>query len=392
MALRAEKRLNKMNSTRLAVFDQWKYQWVFRYKLHHILFWFGYHFMWWTLRIGSPIGVLESLLLPHAAVKFLFYMGFQMAGVYFNLYFLVPRLFEKERYTSYILTFLLTIIVCAALITTGYYFGDYISDKTFKELYGTDPDFFALFSGGALQSTAAAMTLAMSIKLAKNWIESRRKQQELEKEKLETELMFLKSQMNPHFLFNTINSIFVLIHKNPMMASESLAKFSDLLRYQLYECNEQQIPLGQELGYLENFIELQELREDHNRIHLNLAIAPYATGNYMIAPFVLIPFIENAFKHVSRKNDQSNWIKMQLGFEKKQLCLSIVNSISSIHHSSTEAVRHSGIGLKNVKRRLDLIYPAKHELIIHQDENQFRVTLHLELQECEVPERIVLSV
>jgi len=381
-----------MNSARLAVFDQSKYQWIFKYKLHHIPFWFGYHFMWWTLRIGNPVVVLESLLLPHAAVKFLFYMGFQMVGVYFNLYFLVPRLFEKGRYVSYITTFLLTIIVCAALITTGYFFGAFISDKTFKELYGTDPNFFALFEGGALQSTAAAMTLAMSIKLGKNWIQSRRKQQELEKEKLETELMFLKSQMNPHFLFNTINSIFVLIHKNPMMASESLAKFSDLLRYQLYECNEQQIPLAQELGYLENFIELQELREDHNRIRLNVAIAPYATGNYMIAPFVLIPFIENTFKHVSRKNDQSNWIKMELGFEKNQLYLCIANSISSTHHSSTEAVRHSGIGLKNVKRRLDLIYPAKHELIIHQDENQFEVKLHLELQESEVPERIVLSV
>lgn len=381
-----------MNSARLAIFGQSKYQWVFNYKLHHIPFWFGYHFMWWTLRIGSPVVVLESLLLPHAAVKFLFYMVFQMVGVYFNLYFLIPRLFEKGHYASYIITFLLTIIVCAALITTGYYFGDFISDKTFKELYGTDPDFFALFEGGALPSTTAAMTLALSIKLAKNWIQSRRKQQELEKEKLETELMFLKSQMNPHFLFNTINSIFVLIHKNPMMASESLAKFSDLLRYQLYECNEQQIPLSQELGYLKNFIELQALREDHNRIHLNIAIAPYATGNYMIAPFVLIPFIENAFKHVSRKNDQSNWIKIELNFEKQLLHLCIANSISSTHHSSTEAVRHSGIGLKNVKRRLDLIYPAKHELIISQDEHQFEVKLRLELQESEVPERIVLSV
>jgi two-component system, LytTR family, sensor kinase len=392
MALHAKKRSTKMNSGPLAVFDQSKYQWVFKYKLHHIPFWFAYHFMWWTLRIGSPVVVLESLLLPHAAVKFLFYMLFQMLGVYFNLYFLVPRLLEKGRYGLYIITFLLTIIACAALITTGYYFGDFISDKTFKELYGIDPNFFALFEGGALPSTAAAMTLAMSIKLAKNWIQSRRKQQELEKEKLETELMFLKSQMNPHFLFNTINSIFVLIHKNPMMASDSLAKFSDLLRYQLYECNEQQIPLGQELSYLENFIELQELREDHNRIRLNVAIAPYATGNYMIAPFVLIPFIENAFKHVSRKNDQSNWIKIDLGFENKRLYFSISNSISATHHSSTEAVRHSGIGLKNVKRRLDLIYPAKHELTIHQNENQFKVKLHLELQECAVPERIVMSV
>src|SRR5205814_2985676 len=135
----------------------------------------------------------------------------------------------------------------------------------------------------------ASITLGMSVKLAKNWIQTKRREQLLEKEKLETELKFLKSQLNPHFLFNSINSIFVLIHKNPDMASESLAKFSDLLRYQLYECNEQQIPFEQELSYLENYIELQELREDHDRICLEIAIAPYATGNYRIAPFVLIP-------------------------------------------------------------------------------------------------------
>jgi len=387
MALLAKKSSNKMNAARLAVFDQSKYQWIFKYKLHHIPFWFGYHFMWWTLRIGSPIVVFQSLLLPHAAVKFLFYMGFQMVGVYFNLYFLVPRLLEKGRYASYIITFLLTIIVCAALVTTGYYVGAFMSDKTFKEIYGTDPNFFSLFEGGALPSTAAAMTLAMSIKLAKNWIQSRRRQQELEKEKLETELKFLKSQMNPHFLFNTINSIFVLIHKNPTMASESLAKFSDLLRYQLYECNEQQIPFEQELSYLENYIELQELREDHDRIRLDMAIAPYATGDYMIAPFVLIPLIENAFKHVSRKNDQSNWINMELRVEKQQLYFCITNSISSTHHSSTEAMRQGGIGLKNVKRRLDLIYPAKHELMIHQNDNQFEIELRLELEKSAVSER-----
>ncbi len=116
------------------------------------------------------------------------------------------------------------------------------------------------FQINALPSSVAATTLGMSIKLTKNWIQSRRREQELEKEKLETELKFLRSQFNPHFLFNTINSIFVLIHKNPVMASESLAKFSDILRYQLYECNEHCIPLGQELNYLENFIELQRLQ------------------------------------------------------------------------------------------------------------------------------------
>lgn len=363
------------------------FQWIFKYKLHHLPFWFGYHFMWWTLRIGSPVVVIGSLALPHAAAKFLFYMIFQMLGVYFNLYFLVPRFLEKGRYTFYLISLITTIILSACLVTTGYYFGSWISDKSFHELYG-DATFFGLFEGSALQSTAAAFTLAMSIHFTRNWMRSKKRQQELEKEKLETELKFLKSQMNPHFLFNTINSIFVLIHKNPMMASESLAKFSDLLRYQLYECNEQQIHLTQELVYLENFIELQALRQDHNLVELKVHIDPYAQRNFTIAPFVLIPFIENAFKHVSRKNDYHNWIHIDLRFINDQLKFSIANSISYGYHSSTDAVKHSGIGLKNVQRRLDLIYPENYNLQINQTADQFEVNLELTLQEERVQEQI----
>ncbi len=167
---------------------------------------------------------------------------------------------------AYIGLLALTIVVTTASIVSGYYVGALWSDQTFQELYQIAPDhYFHLFTANALPSTVASMTLAMSIKLTKNWVQTRRqqqllekRQQVLEKENLETELKFLKSQFNPHFLFNTINSIFVLIHKNPDVASESLAKFSDLLRYQLYECNEPQIPLERELEYFEELLETRK--------------------------------------------------------------------------------------------------------------------------------------
>ena len=229
-------------------------------------------------------------------------MVFQAIGVYFNLYFLIPRFLEKGRYVPYVSLLLLTIISTAAFIVSGYYLGALLSEKTFQELYNMDPaNYFYLFESGALPSTAASMTLAMSIKLTKNWIQTRRREQLLQKEKLETELKFLRAQFNPHFLFNTINSIFVLIHKNPTMASEALAKFSDLLRYQLYECNEHEIPLPQEIRYLENFIELQKLRQDNSNLELSVQLDQQHTLDLSIAPFVLIPFVENAFKHVSQQ-------------------------------------------------------------------------------------------
>jgi LytS/YehU family sensor histidine kinase len=231
------------------------------------------------------------------------------------------------------------------------------------------------------------MTLAMSVKLTKNWVQTKRKEQILEKEKLETELKFLKSQFNPHFLFNTINSIFVLIHKNPEMASESLAKFSDLLRYQLYECNESQIPLDQELTYLENFIELEKLRQDKNlRTDLSFTSA-HQPSNLMIAPFVLMPFIENAFKHVSQWKEGANWITMRLHTDRQRLHFTISNSIA-LHTASREPINYGGIGLKNVQRRLDLLYPEKHLLETRHDHQEFCVSLSLELKYATVNDMV----
>jgi two-component system, LytTR family, sensor kinase len=382
-----------MNSSVIAAADRSKFEWIFKYKLHHLPFWFGYHFMWWTLRIGSPVAVISNLAIPHAAAKFIFYMAFQMVGVYFNLYILIPRILEKGQYVKYVILLVLTIIVTAALIASSYYLVALFSEKTFQELYHMDPaNYYSLFESGTLPSTAASMTLAMSIKLTKNWLQSRKKHQELEKEKLETELKFLKSQMNPHFLFNTINSIFVLITKNPAMASEALAKFSDLLRYQLYECNELQIPLHQELSYVENYVKLQELRQDSNLVELAMHVDPPSAGNRTIAPFVLIPFIENAFKHVSRQKDLKNWIKIKIGFEQQFFSFLISNSISSAQNSSNEVFQQGGIGLKNVKRRLDLTYPGEHQLEVDKGTDHFEVRLQLKLHENLVIERAGIAI
>ncbi|HEY3403743.1 MAG TPA: histidine kinase [Ohtaekwangia sp.] len=367
-----------------------KYAWFFKYKVYHLPFWFAYHFMWWTLRLGSPVVVLESLVLPHAAFKFFFYMVFQALGVYFNLYFLMPRFLEKNRYVSYITLLVLTIISTAALIVSGYYIGAWVLEKPFADLYHRDPaDYFGLFESGALPSTAASMTLAMSIKLTKNWVQTRRREQLLEKEKLETELKFLRAQFNPHFLFNTINSIFVLIHKNPQMASESLAKFSELLRYQLYECNEHYIPLTQELMYLENFIELQKLRQDGN-VQTTIHMERSMNTDLVVAPFVIMPFVENAFKHVSQHKNESNWITMRIHFHQQQLQLEISNSTA--RQRSHEAVSYRGIGLKNVQRRLDLLYAGQYELKITEDGTRYQVKLMLNLSRQQTTERQIEQV
>jgi two-component system LytT family sensor kinase len=314
---------------------------------------------------------------PAATCKYLFYVAFQTLGVCFNLYVLMPRLLDKGRYAAYVVGVLLTVILCAWCIVGGYYVGALLSDKSFQELYGRSPeDVYGLFESGALPSTAAAMTLAMSIKLTRRWIDGRRRVQLLEQEKLEAELKFLKSQFNPHFLFNTINSIFVLINKDPRRASDALAKFSDLLRYQLYECNEHQIPLEQELSYLENFVALQKLRQDDS-VDVQFSSVSPPIERLMIAPFILMPFVENAFKHVSRHKHLRNFISIELETKAETICLNVINSIADT--ASRDVSNAGGIGLKNVLRRLSLIYPDSHRIRVDDDGSSYSVFLELQL-------------
>lgn len=351
--------------------------WFFKYKLYHLPLWFLYHWMWWSLGDGDPVKVISHMLSSPLILKFGFYFVFQAMGVYFNLYFLIPRFLDKGRYLLYIFLVILTIVITAALIVPGYYASAWLAGKAVDDLfYATPPHYMYFFKSNSLPSSTASMTLAMSVKLTKKWIDTRKRERLLEKEKIETELKFLKSQFNPHFLFNTINSIFVLIHKDPEMASASLAKFSDLLRYQLYECNEHQIPLNQEITYLRNFIELEKLRQETN-ISVELNIAPELPGDISIAPFMLMPFIENAFKHVSR-NRQCNRISIRLYAKKEQLYFNVVNSISSRDITSPHVIEYCGIGLKNVQRRLQLLYAGKHELEIRKKEDEFCVSLRLQ--------------
>lgn len=356
--------------------------WFIKYKLYHIPFWFGYHLIWLTINIGSFSEVNDYLFFSVVSIKFYFYVIFQMIGVYFNLYYLIPKFLYVGKNKIYVLLVLFTILMCAAFVTSGYYVVASASERTFFELFNLKPNqFLSIFLIQALPSTAASMTLAMSVKLGKNWLKSEKKRLHLEKENLETELKYLKSQFNPHFLFNTINSIFVLIHKNSDMASESLAKFSDLLRYQLYECNEPQIPLEKEIAYIHGFIELEELRQNEN-FELQTDITNTKLANLGIAPFILMPFIENAFKHVSKFNkDIKNWIKIEISFKENQMIFKIANSISENVITSGEIVEYNGLGLKNVERRLNLLYPDEHSIEIIKSDTTYEVTLLLNLKE-----------
>ena len=197
---------------------------------------------------------------------------------------------------------------------------------------------------------------------------------EMAREKAEAELNFLKSQINPHFLFNSLNSVYFLIDKNNVEARGALHKFSDMLRYQLYEMNDDRVSVEKEIQYLEDYIDLQKLRKDDNYL-IEFNCSPDVKG-FSIEPLLLIPFVENAFKHISHHKDQVNFIKLYFTMAKGEFNFRIENSKEAVE-KITE--KHSGIGLANVKRRLALLYPDKHRLKISNGIDIFSVALELKI-------------
>lgn len=217
----------------------------------------------------------------------------------------------------------------------------------------------------------------LSFRFLRDKLQTQVQLENLEKEKINAELSFLKAQINPHFLFNSLNNILFQIDKSNQNARETLLKFSDMLRYQLYECTSEKIEIEKELKYIINYIEIQMLRRS-DKYHCKFN-ASDRVRNFDIAPLLLIPFIENAFKHVSHHANRKNSIRIEMDYQKGEFIFIMDND-----KDNTPAIainENKGIGITNVKRRLDLLYENKHELEIINGENQFSVMLKLKVDE-----------
>jgi two-component system, LytTR family, sensor kinase len=214
-------------------------------------------------------------------------------------------------------------------------------------------------------------TTGLVVKGFINWYNDIKFNVELNKKNYEMELALVKSQINPHFLFNTINNIDVLITKDAIRASEYLNKLSDIIRFMLYETKTEKIPLNKELTYIEKFIELQKIRTT-NEHYINYSVKGDPT-NFMIPPMLLIPFIENAFKHTENKKTK-NAISINLDIEKEKFVFECENSYNQNTQMKQE---HSGLGSELIKKRLALLYPGKHTLDITNNNEIYKVELAL---------------
>lgn len=220
------------------------------------------------------------------------------------------------------------------------------------------------------------VTAGAAVKLLLDYFRQQKRMADLAREKAEAELNFLKSQINPHFLFNSLNSVFFLIDKENKEAREALHKFSTMLRYQLYETNGSQIPIEKEINYLKDYVDLQKLRKEEG-YEVQFQIGPGLSG-YFIEPLILIPFVENAFKHISHHGHQTNFIHIKAVRVNGTMRFEVANSFEGKEEPREP---YSGIGLQNVKRRLDLLYPGQYSLGISRENGIFRVCLDLPVQQ-----------
>jgi len=333
-----------------------------KYKLHHVLFWLLIFGLWFMLRYKDYATADLAFKITFIKIVDLMIM------VYVTNTLLIPIFLYKKRYGLFVLFFIAMILTSS--MTKMYIIGKVANDPSFFNFGGNlrtriydnvIPHFFLVIAGAAF-------------KLMFDQLRLQRKMAELAKEKAEAELNFLKSQINPHFLFNSLNSVYFLIDKNNPDARQALHKFSDMLRYQLYEANGEKIPIEKEINYLQDYVHLQQLRKDENyKVQFNCSPE---VRNFSIEPLLLIPFVENAFKHISHKTDGSNFVKLDLTRSNGYFEFAVENSREK-GIPTTE--QHGGIGMNNVKRRLELLYPDAHKLDIEDDTNTFKINLKLKI-------------
>ena len=298
-----------------------------------------------------------------AIIRYIFNDLIYISFFYLNAGFLIPKFIYRRRYKEYafsiaisflLLLFITWLIIFGIMDQRGFNLSGHILFNVF---------FFLFFLAG---STA--------YKLIKDRTRADRIAREKQTENLKTELSLLRSQASPHFMFNVLNNMVALARKKSELLEPSLLKFSSLMRYMLYEADEEKVLLEKEIEYLHSYIDLQQQRFGNNvKVNVNLEAVD---GNYEIEPMLLIPFVENAFKHGTGLIDDA-LISVQLKAENGIINFNVQNKFNPASIEIKD--KTSGIGLTNVKRRLNLLYGNKQKLSVAQKDNWFTVSLQLNL-------------
>ena len=330
--------------------------------LYHLLFWLGY----FGLLLVLYASLRETVTMANCLL-YLVLLVFQALFAYINIYLLIPRLLFARKYVWYGLALLLDILACAlvvVLVQIAYTGTDAMHQGKMQVSFRT-------IGVGAVQEVYL-MGMVTGIKFLKDFFLNQQWMKEKEKQYLETELKFLRSQIHPHFFFNTLNNIYSLTLKKSDDAPGVILKLSDLMSYMLYESNVPLVSLAKEINYLQNYLDVEKLRFGQ-RLSISFTWSGFA-GDISIPPMILILFLENSFKHGVKNNISKIHIDISLWLDDQYLYFRVENPMTQ-----DESFNGKGIGLANVRRRLDLLYGDKYGLDIKSDGRVFSVLLKMPL-------------
>jgi LytS/YehU family sensor histidine kinase len=337
---------------------------ITRYKLYHLLFWLLY-IAFWSFILRSGISWKQDFL---NATIFIF---FHIVVSYFNNYYLIEWFLFKRKYLTFLLSLSLSILlVCFPLAVSTFRYLPLMDDSInsiWSISFFVTNFLFILFT----------VLLTTSIKIFRNWYLKEQSNKDLQKLNIENELRFLKSQINPHFLFNNLNNLYALTLKGSDLAPEAVLKLSNILRFGLYDSQKQKVPMEDDIQFVRDYIELEKYRlGDRTTIQLHVY---GSTIGKMIEPFLFINFIENAFKHGANPTLGQSFIDITytIDDEAKTIAFSVSNNKPrSLNNLEKDKV--GGIGLKNVQTRLNILYPGKHQLKIADELETYTITLILQ--------------
>jgi two-component system LytT family sensor kinase len=334
----------------------------------HLAGWTGLYLFW------VIIFQKRALSFSRTATVELCYLIFIAANFYFTVYYTVPKYLYKKKYLEFAALFIFGLLIAAMLRVP---LATYLNSHYF--LIGkpqpTPSSLFIASFFNILIWTGCIVT----IKVIRDRFRFQQYVESIEKEKSKAELDFLNAQLNPHFLFNSLHSIYGNIDKTNIAARKMLLTFSDMLRYQLYDCNNTSIAIEKELNYVKNYVALQRARKEED-LMVKINIDPNVKG-LVVAPLLFICFVENAFKFVGATEANENQIDISFANSNNVLLFTCINTKERI---PTNNIEEGGIGITNARRRLGLLYPNRHTLDITDNNRYYKVKLTIELNEIEM--------
>lgn len=330
--------------------------------LYHSLFWAAIFLLWVLVFRSYSLSITKTI-----TVEFC-YLIFVTADFYAINDLIIPQFFLKKKYILFVSSTILIIALSAwlraltAMQMNRYFF------------HSIPIDFNSLYLNSVVNISIWVLLVTI-VKMLIDRIQTHQQLESLEKERIKSELDYLKAQINPHALLNSLNTIYGHIDKSNQNARDILLQFSELLKYQLYECGSEKVDLEKEIGYIKNYVAFQRLRKDDSLI-VDIDTENIISG-LKIAPLLIVVLVENAFKFVSNFSDKENKIHIRI-FTKENLLHCVICNTKEMEQNRSP-INSGGIGLVNLKRRLALLYAQKHTLSINNELGYYETNLTIDL-------------